>query len=185
MPVTKIGYTALVALVAIARLIELRVAERNRRSLIERGGREVGAGHYPVMVALHSAFLVACPIEVWMMDRSFHPWLATAMVAALAGAAALRLWVISSLGERWTTRVICLPDEPLVAEGPYRWLRHPNYVAVAVEIVALPMVHTAWLTALVFSLANAALLGVRIRTEEEGLRRISSVDWASPTRGER
>lgn len=183
MPVTRIAYTVLVALVAAERLVELRIAERNRKSLLARGGVEVGAGHYPFMVALHTAFLVSCLAEVWLAERPFHPRLAGVMVAILLAAAGLRFWVIHSLGDRWTTRVICLPAEPLVTKGPYRWLRHPNYLAVVLEIIALPMVHTAWVTALVFGLANAALLRVRVGVEEEGLRRISLGGGAADARG--
>lgn len=93
------------------------------------------------------------------------------MTAALVGSLVLRYWVVATLGHRWTTRVVCLAGVPLIAEGPYRWLRHPNYLAVAVEIVALPLIHTAWWTAGLVSLVNAALLRVRIRVEERALRR--------------
>lgn len=166
---TRLLYTFLVAAVAVGRLIELRIAERHRRSLLARGGVEAGAGHYPWMVALHTAFLAACPLEVWLLDRPFLPVLAAAMLAVLLGAVALRWWVIATLGERWTTRILILPGAPPVVGGPYRLLRHPNYLAVITEIAALPLVHTAWVTALAFSVLNLWLLRVRIRAEEEAL----------------
>jgi methyltransferase len=166
---TRILYTILVAAVAVGRLIELRIAERHRRSLLARGGVEAGAGHYPWMVALHTAFLVSCPLEVWLLDRLFLPALAAAMLALLLGAVALRWWVIATLGERWTTRILILPGASPVAGGPYRYLRHPNYLAVMAEIAALPLVHTAWATALAFSVLNIWLLRVRIRAEEAAL----------------
>lgn len=166
---TRLLYTLLVAAVALGRLVELRIAERHRRSLLARGGVEAGAGHYPWMVALHTAFLISCPLEVWLLDRPFLPVLAAAMLVLLLGAVALRWWVIAILGERWTTRILVLPGAPLVTGGPYRLLRHPNYLAVVAEIAALPLVHTAWMTALAFTLLNAWLLRVRIQAEEEAL----------------
>jgi methyltransferase len=175
---TRVLYTGLVLLVAAARLVELRIAKRNLRSLIARGGVEVAPGHYPWMVLLHTAFLFAAPLEVWLLGRPFIPVLAAAMLLVLVLAAALRWWVITTLAGRWTTRIVCLPGVPPVDGGPYRFLRHPNYLAVIAEIAALPLVHTAWLTAAVFSLLNAWLLRVRIRAEEEGLARHSGYEAA-------
>jgi methyltransferase len=107
---------------------------------------------------------------VLLLDRPFLPWLGWPMLAVVVATMALRYWVIATLGERWTTRVLVLPAVPLVARGPYRFLRHPNYLAVAVEVVALPLVHTAWLTALVCGVANGAILAWRIRIEDAALR---------------
>jgi methyltransferase len=166
-------YTGLVALMVVERLVELAISRRNQRWLQGQGAIEVGAGHYPWMVLLHTLFLASCLAEVWLLDRPFYPALSVAMLVALMVSMALRYWVISTLGRRWTTRVFCLPAEPLVGGGPYRYLRHPNYLAVVIEIIALPMVHTAWLTALAFSVANGMLLKSRIRVEEEGLSRYS------------
>jgi methyltransferase len=174
---TRLLYTLLVAAVAAGRLVELRIAERHRRSLLARGGVEAGAGHYPWMVALHTAFLIVCPLEVWLLDRPFIPGLAAAMLVLFASAVALRWWVIATLGERWTTRILFLPGASPITGGPYRFLRHPNYLAVAAEIAALPLVHTAWLTALVFSALDAWLLRVRIRAEEAALA--GSSDYAA------
>jgi methyltransferase len=176
---SRLLYTVLVALVAVQRLVELRVSKRHERSLRERGAVEAGAGHYPVMVALHTLFLVACVAEVWWLGRPFVPWLGWPALAVLAAAQGLRYWTISTLGERWTTRVLVPPEEPLVAGGPFRFVRHPNYLAVALEIAALPLVHAAWLTALVFSLANAVLLRVRIGVEEKALTERGAAGGAS------
>lgn len=166
---SRLLYTLLVLLVAVQRLVELRVSKRHERSLRARGAVEAGAGHYPVMVALHTLFLVSCVAEVWLLDRPFVPWLGWTALAVLAAAQALRYWTISTLGERWTTRVLVPPAEPRIVGGPFRYLRHPNYLAVALEIAALPLVHAAWLTAVGFSLANALLLRVRIGVEERAL----------------
>jgi len=166
---SRILYTAWVAAAAAGRLAELRIADRNRARLLARGGVEASPGHYPFMVLLHTLFLFACPLEVWLLDRPFIPPLAASMLALFLLAMALRWWVIRTLAGRWTTRIVVLPGAPPVTGGPYRWIRHPNYVAVCLEIAALPLIHTAWLTALVFSVANAVLLRVRIRAEERAL----------------
>lgn len=128
------------------------------------------------MVLLHTLFLISCPAEVWLFDRPLIPGLAAIMLILLAGSFAVRYWTIATLGRRWTTRVYSLPGTPVVTSGPYRWLRHPNYSAVLVETVALPMVHTAWLTAAVFTLANTLLLRVRIGVEEQALRQHCEYD---------
>lgn len=164
---TRWLFAGIVVLVVVQRLVELRLSRRNERALRRRGAIEAGASHYPWMVVLHAAFLISAPLEVWFLERPFHPWLGFPMGILLAGATALRYWTIRSLGERWTTRVICLPGGLIETGGPYRYLRHPNYAAVMIETLALPLLHTAWITALVFGLLNALLLGRRIRVEEE------------------
>lgn len=171
---SRVLYTLLVGLAAAARLVELRIASRHRRSLLARGAVEVGAGHYPWMVLLHAAWLVACPLEVWLLGRPFLPVLGMVALVAFLGAMALRYWVIATLGERWTTRILVLPGAAPVMSGPYRLTRHPNYLAVIVEIAALPMVHSAWWTAAGFSLADALLLRVRIASEERALSEVSA-----------
>jgi methyltransferase len=171
---TRLLYTLLVALVAAGRLVELRVAARNRTRLLAQGGVEAAPEHYRWMVLLHTAFLISCPLEVWLLGRPFIPALAAAMLVAVILATALRYWVIRTLDGRWTTRIVVLPGVPPVLGGPYRLIRHPNYLAVCAEIAALPLVHTAWLTAAVFSLLNAWLLSVRIRAEEQALAGASS-----------
>ena len=169
MTLTETSYTVLVLLVAAERFAELAVARRNGAWSRARGAREYGAGHYPVMVVLHTALLLGCLVEPWAADRPFVPLLGWTALALVLAAQALRWWCIGTLGPRWHTRVLIVPDLPLVASGPYRHLRHPNYVAVVVEGAALPLVHTAWLTALAFSLLNAALITVRIRCENSAL----------------
>ena len=163
-------YTVLVLLVGVERLAELVVARRNERWSLARGGVVSGQGHYPWMVALHTGLLAGCLAEVALTGRPFLPELGWPMLALVVAAQGLRWWCIATLGRQWNTRVIVVPNLPLVSGGPYRWLRHPNYLAVAVEGAALPLVHTAWVTALAFTLLNAVLMVVRIRCEESALR---------------
>ena len=167
---TQLWYVGLVAVVVVARGVELAVSERNRRWSLAHGGVESGAGHYPVMVLLHTGLLVGAVVEVLALDRPFLPWLGWPMLALLVGSHALRWWCISTLGRQWCTRIVVVPGMTAVTSGPYRFLRHPNYLAVVLEGIALPLVHTAWVTAAVFTVANAALLRVRIAAEEQALR---------------
>jgi len=164
-------FDLLVALTALERLAELVVSARNARWSAARGGVESGQRHFPPMVALHTGLLLACVLEVHLADRPFVPWLGWVALALVIGSQALRWWCIATLGPRWNTRVIVVPGLPLVQRGPYRWIPHPNYVAVVVEGIALPLVHTAWVTALAFTVLNAVLLlGFRIPAEERALR---------------
>jgi methyltransferase len=171
---SRIAFTVLIVIIAMQRVWELGVSTRHLRALKARGGIEVGAGHYPWMVALHTAFLVSCVVEVWLLHRPWRPVLAGFVVLILSAALALRWWTLATLGERWTTRVLVVPGEELVASGPYRWLRHPNYLVVVTEIAAIPMIHCAWLTAVVFTIANLVLLRQRIRVEEGALSRLAA-----------
>ncbi|MEV0040415.1 isoprenylcysteine carboxyl methyltransferase family protein [Streptomyces sp. NPDC050804] len=164
-----IWYTVLVLAVGVERVAELVVARRNTRWSLERGAVERGQGHYPPMVVLHTALLLGAPAEVWLTGRPFDPALGWTMFAVAVAAQGLRWWCIRTLGPRWNTRVLVVPGLPLVTGGPYRLLRHPNYVAVVAEGLALPLVHGAWITALVFTVLNAALLTVRIRCENGAL----------------
>ncbi|MFD3913931.1 isoprenylcysteine carboxyl methyltransferase family protein [Streptomyces sp. NPDC058603] len=164
-----IWYTALVLAVGAERVAELVVARRNTRWSLARGAVERGRGHYPPMVALHTLLLLGCLAEVWLADRPFDPALGWPMAAVVLAAQALRWWCIRTLGPRWNTRVLVVPGLPLVTGGPYRLLRHPNYVAVAAEGIALPLVHGAWITALLFTAFNAVLLTIRIRCENHAL----------------
>ena len=173
-------YVGLIGLIVVERCGELVLTRRNARRLTERGGRAVGDAHYGWMVVVHATFLAACPIEVICLDRPFVPALGGAMLVVLAATMALRYWAVTSLGDRWTTRVFVVPGEPPVTRGPYRFLRHPNYLAVVFEIAALPLVHTAWLTAAVYSVANALVLRTRIRVEEEALDRYSAPQDPTP-----
>lgn len=168
-------YGLLLGAVGLERLLELDISRRHAAGAFARGGIEYGQRHFRLMKLLHTGFLLACGLEAWGLERPFLPWLGWPMLALVAGAQALRYWAISSLGPAWNTRVIVVPGERAVTRGPYRFLRHPNYVAVLIEGVALPLVHTSWITALAFSLANSFLLAVRIRCEEAALRLHS--DW--------
>jgi methyltransferase len=150
-------------LVSLERLLELRLAGRNTRRLLAAGAREAGAGHYPLIVLMHAAWLAGLWILGWRRAVSL-PWLALFVVLQ-----ALRAWVIASLGARWTTRIIVVPGAPLVRKGPYRWLRHPNYLVVGGEIAVLPLALGLPLYAAVCSLANAVLLWIRIRAESRAL----------------
>ncbi len=172
-------YLGLILLVAAERLLELWISRRNARRLLLRGAVEEGASHYPVMVLVHTSFLVACPLEVFLLDRPFIPALGYPALALVAATMALRYWVIATLGERWNTRVICLPAKPLVIAGPFRYIKHPNYVAVVLELLALPLVHTAWITAVLFGIANALVLRTRIRVEDAALARHSRAGLAT------
>ncbi len=172
--VSMILFTVLVFLFGLERLAELVVAKRNLEWSRARGGTESGFGHYPFMVALHTGLLVGCVLEVWLGDRPFVPALGWPMLALALGSQALRWWCIRTLGPQWNTRIIVVPNLGRITGGPYRWFDHPNYVAVIVEGAALPLVHTAWLTALSFTVLNAVLLTVRIRSENTALAAVGA-----------
>jgi methyltransferase len=173
--VSSAWFAVLVGVTALERLGELVVSRRNAAWSFARGGVERGRGHYPLMVVLHTGLLIACLVEVFATGRPFLPWLGLPCLALAALCQGLRWWCITSLGPRWNTRVIVVPGLPRVEGGPYRWLSHPNYVAVILEGIALPLVHTAWCTALGFTLLNLALLSVRVRCEEQALRELIPV----------
>jgi methyltransferase len=162
-------FTALVALVGVERLAELVVSTRNAAWSLAHGGRETGQGHYPVMVVLHTGLLVGMLVEAYLRRPHVPLALAVVMTVLVLASQALRWWCIATLGRRWNTRVIVVPGLAPVVSGPYRFLPHPNYVAVVVEGFALPLVHAAWVTALVFTLANAVLLRVRLHVENAAL----------------
>jgi methyltransferase len=162
-------FWALLGVIALERLAELVVSQRHAQASLRRGGAEYGAGHFPAMVALHTALLAGCVIEPLAAHRTFIPALAWPMLAVVVAANSLRWWCIATLGSRWTARVIVIPGLPLVRSGPYRWFAHPNYVAVVIEGAALPLVGSAWITAITFTVLNAALLTVRLRCETRAL----------------
>jgi methyltransferase len=155
----------ILTLVTLQRLGELWLSNRNTRRLLEQGAREHSPGHYPLIVAVHALWLVC----LWWL-APIRPvdgfWLALFVLVELA-----RIWVLTTLGPRWTTRIIVLPGAPLVTRGPYRFVNHPNYWVVAAEIAVLPLVFGLWQVALIFSLLNAAVLTVRIREESRALGR--------------
>jgi methyltransferase len=161
------GYLALLALERVAELV---VSGRHLRALIAAGGVEHGRGHFAVMVVLHLGFLAACLVEPRLAPRAWPLPASLVAVGVAFLALGLRWWAVASLGDRWTTRVVVLPGAPLVTDGPYRWLRHPNYFAVAAELLAVPLIGGAWVTALVATVLNALLLLlVRIPVEERAL----------------
>jgi methyltransferase len=167
-------YLLLIVAVGLERSAELVIARRNLAWSRAHGGREFGAGHYPVMVALHTGLLAGCLLEAIGLRRRFVPVLGWPMLAVVLAAQALRWWCIAILGRQWNTRVVVVPGAARVGGGPYRFAPHPNYVAVVAEGVALPLVQTAWITALVFSVLNAALLRIRIRVENAALAALTS-----------
>jgi methyltransferase len=166
-------YVLLVAAVAFERVAELVVARRNLAWSKAQGGVEFGASHYPIMVVLHTGLLVGALVEVIGLHRPFLPALGWPMLAIVVAAQGLRWWCITTLGQQWNTRVVVIPGAQRIAGGPYRFFSHPNYVAVIAEGIALPLVHTGWITALVFTVLNAALLRTRIRTENAALASLS------------
>ncbi len=155
----------LLLLATLQRLVELIIANRNTRALLAQGAYEVGRGHYPAIVFLHVAWLaVLWGFLIFGLVR-FEPWFAIAYLAVQV----LRIWVMASLGRYWTARIIVVPDAPLVRRGPYRFMRHPNYLVVVLEIALLPLALGSWALALGFSIVNAILLAWRIRVEETAL----------------
>jgi methyltransferase len=155
---------AIVAFVTLQRLAELLLSQRNTRALLAAGAREHGAAHYPLLVAMHAAWLAA--LWWWAPRRPAD----LALLAVFALLQLARIWVLATLGRRWTTRIIVLPGAPLVQAGPYRFVNHPNYWIVAAEIAVLPLVFGLVELALAFSLLNGAVLGIRIRAENAALR---------------
>jgi methyltransferase len=168
---TANAYLALLVAVAVERVAELGLSARNARRAFARGGKESGRALYPWMVAFHAGFLAALALAT-LRDPAPRP-LAWAPVAGVVLAQGLRWWAVASLGDRWNTRVIVVPGESPVTRGPYAFLRHPNYLAVVLEVACLPLAFGLWKLALAFSAGNALLLGARIRDEERAL----GPDW--------
>ena len=162
-------YLGLLVLLAGERLVELGISRRNAAWSLEQGGIEYGSDHFIYMKLLHTGFFVACALEVVLLERPFIPTLAVPMLGVALAAQAIRYWVIFTLGKRWNVRVIVVPGLPVVSSGPYRYLKHPNYLAVVLEGFAVPLIHTAWITAVAFTLLNAWMLSVRLRCENEAL----------------
>jgi methyltransferase len=161
-------YFALLVGVALLRVAELRLSRRHQIRLLASGGKKVVEPLYPLMVVLHASLFVASALEVWLCERPFVPVLGWSMLALLGLCLAGRIWVWRSLGEQWNVQVV-VSTQPVVDWGPYRYMRHPNYSIVIVEMFALPLVHSAYLTAVVFSALNTAVLAQRIRCEEAAL----------------
>jgi methyltransferase len=162
-------FVLLILAVGVERIVELVLSQRHVRWALARGGVEVGRGHYPAMVVLHVGLLVGSVVEVMVLGRAFYPWLGWPMLFGVVCAQSLRGWCIRTLGPQWNTRIVVVPGARRVTSGPYRHLDHPNYVAVVVEGICLPLVHTAWITASIFSVCNAFVLRVRLREENRAL----------------
>ena len=169
MVMSTIAFLALLAVVAASRLIELVISKRNQRTLASRGATRVHDRRFVLMVALHTAILAGAAIEVIATNRPFVPVLAAAMVSVFAGAEALRWWVIRTLGQHWNVQVMNSTHLGVVSSGPFRFVRHPNYVAVFVQMTALPLIHTAWVTALFGAAAHIWVLSRRVELEESML----------------
>ncbi len=168
-----IWYTLFILATGAERISELFTSKRNAAWAFAHGGVESGRGHFPAMVTLHTGLLVGSLAEVWLLDRPFIPWLGWPMFVIALACQAGRIWIMRSLGKQWNTRIIVVPGMPLQHRGPYRWawLRHPNYVLVAVEGIAIPLIYSAWITAIVFTVLNAILLlGFRIPAEDRALQ---------------
>jgi methyltransferase len=157
----------ILTLVTLQRMGELLLAHYNARKLLARGAVEMGAAHYPLIVAVHAAWLAA----LWVFGR--HQDVNLLALAAFAGLQGLRLWILATLGSRWTTRILVLPGEPLIASGPYRYLAHPNYAVVVAEIALLPLALHLLALALVFTALNAAVIMIRVRCETRALAELS------------
>jgi len=161
-----------VVLVGVQRLFELRYSRRNERRLRAKGAVERGAGHYPFMVGIHALWLISTLVEGLLRGPVFPFWWPVPLILFLI-VQPLRYWAIFSLGENWNVRILVVPERKLVWRGPYRYFPHPNYVVVAVEVLALPLIFGAWVTALVFTVLNAAFLSVRISEEERALEELA------------
>jgi methyltransferase len=163
------SYLLILALLVVERIFELDRARRNARRAFQYGAVEVGQTHYRVMVAFHALFIVSCAVEAAFFPRTFPPAVAWLALFAEIVAQALRYWAVATLGDRWNTRIIVIPDRAPATDGPYRFMRHPNYLAVVIEIAAVPMIGGAIFTAIAFSIGNALILAVRIPAEERAM----------------
>jgi methyltransferase len=172
---SKALYLALVVLVAAQRFAELGKSADNEAALRARGAVEHAPGQMRWMRLLHAAWLVAAPLEVFLFKRPFVLWIAIAASVVFLIGQALRLWTQRTLGARWTVKIMTVPGLSPITDGPFRHLRHPNYLGVALEIAALPIIHGAWMTAVVFTAANAALMIARISAEEQALDRAAAM----------
>ncbi len=163
------SFLLILALLVVERIFELDRARRNARRAFQHGAVEVGQAHYRVMVAFHALFIVSCAVEATFFPRTLPPAVAWLALCAEIVAQALRYWAVATLGDRWNTRIIVSPDRAPATDGPYRFMRHPNYLAVVIEIAAVPMIGSAIFTAIAFSIGNALILAVRIPAEERAM----------------
>ena len=166
---TRLPFTVLVLLLGGLRLFELRISKQRQRALRARGVTQVSEPHFAAMVALHTSVLVAALAEVWLVPRAPIPVISPLALAVLLAANALRIWVIATLGPHWNVQIMDSAPLGVVTSGPFRFIRHPNYVAVFFELLALPLVHGAWVTALAGAACHVWVLAHRIRAEETAL----------------
>ncbi|GHG95234.1 isoprenylcysteine carboxylmethyltransferase family protein [Comamonas sp. JC664] len=166
---TQAVFLTFMGVLVAERVLELVLSNRNAALAFAQGGVETGQKHYRFMVVFHTLFLFACVAEVFLLQRAFPGVWGWVALGGAVLAQGLRYWAIITLGSRWNSRIIVVPGLAPVTGGPYRFLRHPNYVAVVLELACVPLIHGAWWTAVVFTVGNAALLSVRIRAEEAAL----------------
>jgi methyltransferase len=169
MDLSVIVFLGLLLAVALLRLLELRISKRHQKEMAARGAAKVDEPKFRWMVLVHTAVLLGAALEVVLMRRPFIPWLAGPMFVVFLAANAVRWWVIRSLGEHWNVQVVDSTRLGVVTSGPFRYVRHPNYAAVFAELMALPLIHTAWITAAAGTIAHIAVLAQRLSTEERVL----------------
>jgi methyltransferase len=163
----------IIAIVIIQRLVELIIANRNEKWMRSQGAFEAGAVHYPIMVTMHIAFFISLLVEVFVTNKPLSPlWIPLLSLFLIAQIA--RVWCLASLGTFWNTKIIILPGADVVKKGPYKFIRHPNYVIVATELLVLPLIFSAYFTAIVFSFLNIWMLSVRIPVEEKALKEVTN-----------
>ena len=163
----------IITIVIIQRLVELLIAKRNEKWMRSQGAFEAGAGHYPIMVMMHITFFISLLLEVLVINKPLSPlWIPLLSLFLIAQLA--RVWCLTSLGKFWNTKIIILPGADVVKKGPYQFIRHPNYVIVATELLVLPLIFSAYFTAVVFSLLNLWMLSIRIPTEEKALKEVTN-----------
>jgi methyltransferase len=169
MELNVIAYLGLLVLVALLRIYELRISRAHQKEMIARGGSKVDDPRFRWMVLLHTLVLLGCAVEVVFLHRPFYRWLAAICLVIFLAANAVRWWVIRTLGQHWNVQVMDSTGMGVVTSGPFHYVRHPNYAAVFVEMLALPLMHCAWITAIAGSLAHALVLSQRLATEERVL----------------
>jgi methyltransferase len=169
MDLSVIAFLGLLLAVGLLRLVELRISKRHQKEMAARGAEKVNEPRFRWMVLLHTAVLIGAALEVILLKRPFIPWLAAPLFAVFLAANAVRWWVIRSLGEHWNVQVVDSTRLGVVTSGPFRYVRHPNYAAVFAEMLSLPLIHTAWITAGVGAIAHMGVLAQRLSTEERVL----------------
>lgn len=181
MDLSTAAFIVLVACVALLRFVELRISRRNQQYLASRGAGRIRDAHFPAMIATHAAILTGAVLETVFLHRPFVPMLAAAAGIVFLLANAVRWWVIRTLARHWNVQVMDSAPLGIIASGPFRWVRHPNYAAVFAELAALPLIHTAWITAVAGSAVHAWVLSRRIALEESILHRhpeyVSAMAW--------